>query len=396
MMIAEILILALILVLSIPVVVIFLQTVFALFPQRSTTLMPGPKPLVAIIIPAHNEAMLIEQTLQSLMPQMHEGDRVLVIADNCTDDTAALARKAGAEAIERSDMIHRGKGYALDYGVRHLQKNPPEILMIVDADCQAGDGLVSKLAACCVQSGRPVQSLYLMRSPQGASLKTRIAEFAWLFKNKIRPSGWHRIDMPCHLMGSGMAFPWQVIGQAKLASGHIVEDLKLGIDLALVGYAPFFLQEAVVTSYFPGNNAGLESQRARWEHGHIGVILKEGPKLLVQATRKLDVRLLAMALDLMVPPLALQTLLTFLAVLASLLIYWLTGNNTILLAALTVFALMGVTIFTAWAVYGRSVISFGSLCYAPIYALVKIPLYIRYIFKRQVEWVRSRRDESNE
>ncbi|MDP2248547.1 MAG: glycosyl transferase, partial [Nitrosomonadales bacterium] len=112
--------------------------------------------------------------------------------------------------------------------------------------------------------------------------------------------------------------------------------------------------------------------------------------------RKLDVRLLAMALDLMVPPLALQTLLTFLAVLASLLVYWLTGDGALLLVALMVFALLGVTILTAWAVYGRSVISLGSLCYAPIYALVKIPLYIRYIFNRQVEWVRSRRDEGNE
>ncbi|MDP2248564.1 MAG: glycosyltransferase family 2 protein, partial [Nitrosomonadales bacterium] len=289
MMIVEVLIFALIFVLSIPVFVIFLQTILALFPQRQMALGSGARPRIAIIIPAHNEAMLIERTLQSLMPQMHEGDRVLVIADNCTDETATLARKSGAEAIERADVVNRGKGYALDYGVRHLQENPPEVLMIVDADCQVGEGMVSRLAFSCMQFGRPVQSLYLMRSPPGASLKTRIAEFAWLFKNKVRPSGWHRIHMPCHLMGSGMAFSWSAISQAKLASGHIVEDLKLGIDLALAGHAPLFLREAVVTSYFPGNNAGLESQRARWEHGHIGVILKEGPKLLMQAIRKLDV-----------------------------------------------------------------------------------------------------------
>lgn len=393
MMVAEVMITVAALVLSIPVAVIFLQTVFALLPQRVTLLINGPRPRVAVIVPAHNEAILIENTLRLLMPQMQEEDRVVVVADNCTDDTAVLARKAGAEAIERFDTINRGKGYALDYGVRHLQNQPPEVLMIIDADCEVGDDLVSRLAFACLQFDRPIQSLYLMRSPQGASLKTRIAEFAWLFKNKVRPSGWHRINMPCHLMGSGMAFPWNAISRAKLASGHIVEDLKLGIDLALSGHAPLFLQEAVVTSYFPGNNVGLESQRARWEHGHIGVILKEGPGLLMQAVCRLDIRLLAMALDLMVPPLALQTLLTCLVVSAGLVVYYITGHSIALLLSWMIFMLLGLTILMAWAAYGRRVISLGSLCYAPIYALIKIPLYIRYIFKRQVEWVRSRRDE---
>ena len=91
---------------------------------------------------------------------MLEGDRLLVVADNCSDDTAALARTAGAEVVERSNAQQRGKGYALDFGVRHLASAAPDVMIIVDADCQVGEGSIERLANCCIDSGRPTQALY--------------------------------------------------------------------------------------------------------------------------------------------------------------------------------------------------------------------------------------------
>jgi cellulose synthase/poly-beta-1,6-N-acetylglucosamine synthase-like glycosyltransferase len=350
------------------------------------------RPQLAVLMPAHNEAAVIAQTTISILPQLIPGDRLLVVADNCSDATASIARGLGAEVVERSESDRRGKGYALDFGVRHLAANPPEVLIAIDADCQVAAGTIDRLARICGEASRPVQALYLMRSPVGAGLRTRVAEFAWVVRNQVRPLGYHRLGLPCQLMGTGMAFPWPAISNAALASGHIVEDMKLGIDLAVAGAATQFCPEALVTSVFPETTKAIQSQRTRWEHGHIGVILSDAPRLWREALRKRDVGLMALALDLCVPPLALLGML----VAALLVVNGAFAFNTDLWLplslAVTAFAVLGIAVMLVWWFFGRQILSPGNLAYAPLYVLWKIPLYLKFVVGRQVEWVRSRRD----
>jgi cellulose synthase/poly-beta-1,6-N-acetylglucosamine synthase-like glycosyltransferase len=233
-----------------------------------------------------------------------------------------------------------------------------------------------------------------MRAPAGSGLKVQLAEFAWCVKNRARPQGWARLGLPCQLMGTGMAFAWRDLPLIDLASGHIVEDLKMGLDFCRSGKPPLFCPDALVTSYFPRSEEGLATQRTRWEHGHLGVILGDAPTLLVEAIRKGNGSLLAMTLDLLVPPLALLTLALIAAFGLSWLVFVLTGAWAPALMASVGVTLLGTTILLAWSQFGREIISFSALMYAPFYALKKIPLYVGFLFKRQVEWVRSKRDES--
>lgn len=385
---------ALLIVILLPVLVLFLQVLLACLPARAQPALQVLRPRVAVLVPAHNESSVIVATLNGLLPQLREGDRLLVVADNCTDDTAALARAAGAEVAERSNIQQRGKGYALDFGVRHLAGDPAEVVVIVDADCQVGEGAIEHLASRCVQSGRPTQALYLMHAPDGAGLKVRIAEFAWCVKNLLRPSGWLRLGLPCQLMGSGMAFAWRDLSLIDLASGHIVEDLKMGLDFCRSGKPPLFCPDARVNSYFPRSDEGLNSQRTRWEHGHLGVILSDAPKLLVESIGRANWKLLGMTLDLLVPPLALLSLVAVAAFILSWLLFGLSGLLAPVMIASVGVAMLGITILLAWARCGRSIISFVSLLYAPFYAAKKIPLYLGFLLKRQVDWVRSKRDDS--
>ena len=377
-----------------PVLVLFVQVLLACLPAPARPAAEGMRPPLAILMPAHDESTVILATIAALRPQLHDGDRLLVVADNCSDDTAALARQAGAGVIERTNTEQRGKGYALDYGVRHLAADPPEIVIIVDADCQVVEGALEHLTACCIATGRPAQALYLMHSPEGAGLKVRIAEFAWHVKNLLRPAGWAQVGLPCQLMGSGMAFAWRDLPLIDLASGHIVEDLKMGLDFCRNGKPPVFCPDAIVRSYFPRSDEGLSSQRTRWEHGHLGVILSDAPKLLLESLGKANWKLLGMTLDLLVPPLALLTLVAGVAFVLSWLLYLLSGLLAPALIATTAVTLLGTTILLAWARCGREIISFTSLLYAPLYALKKIPLYLGFLLKRQVEWVRSKRDDN--
>lgn len=385
---------ALLLLIVLPALVLFVQVLLACLPVRRLRSTRVSRPRVAVLVPAHDESTVIVATLSAIRPQLQEGDRLLVVADNCSDDTAALARAAGAEVVERSNDQQRGKGYALDFGVRHLANDAPDVVVIVDADCQVSAGAIERLALRCSDSGRPVQALYLMHAPAGSGLKVRIAEFAWCVKNLVRPRGWARLGLPCQLMGTGMAYAWRDLALINLASGHIVEDLQMGLDFCRSGKPPLFCPDALVTSYFPRSEEGLTTQRTRWEHGHLGVILGETPKLFVESIGKGNGSLLAMTLDLLVPPLALLTLLLVAAFGLSWLLFMLSGALAPALIASVGVTLLGVTILLAWSRFGRGIISFSSLLYAPFYALKKIPLYIGFLLKRQVEWVRSKRDDS--
>ena len=79
-----------------------------------------PRGALAVLIPAHNEGEAVRPTIEDAQSQ-RAGDRIIVVADNCTDETATEARIAGAEVIERHDPYRRGKGYALDFGLEYPQ-----------------------------------------------------------------------------------------------------------------------------------------------------------------------------------------------------------------------------------------------------------------------------------
>ena len=377
----------------VPVSVFFLQMLLACLPPRSRPLGISGRPRVAVLVPAHDEAAIIRATLASITPQLIAGDRLLVVADNCTDDTARLAREGGAEVVERFDTLRRGKGYALDFGVRHLAEQPPEVVIVVDADCQVGEGAIDCLARRYHQVKRPVQALYLMRAPAGSGLKVQVAEFAWRVKNLMRPRGWARLGLPCQLMGAGMAFGWHDLALINLANGHLVEDVKLGLDLCQQGKPPVFCPEALVTSQFPASQQGMNSQRTRWEHGHLGLMLADAPKRALAAISQRNGNLLAMTVDLLVPPLALLVLALLGLNLVTWLVYLLSGHGTPAWIALAALAMLALAVVLAWARFCRELIPFSVLLYAPFYAARKIPLYLGFLIKRQVEWVRSKRDD---
>jgi len=345
-------------------------------------------------MPAHDEASGIAATLRSLVPQLLPSDRLIVIADNCSDKTAEVAASEGAEVVSRTDSSRRGKGYALDFGLRHLRADAPDIVMIIDADCNVEPGAVDRLVRTCAFTGAPVQALYLTRTQQDAGLRARIAEFAWIVRNQVRPLGLRHVGLPCQLMGTGMAFPWACLNAVELASGHIVEDLKLGIDLALAGRPPVFCPEALVTSQFPSSDSGLQGQRTRWEHGHLGIILAEVPRLLAKSVRSLNISLLAMALDLSVPPLALLALLVLALSGANAVFFLVTRTWLPLSLTATAAVLLAFSVALAWSVFGRGVISLRSLAAAPAYALWKFPMYVKFLTARQSDWIRSKRDGS--
>jgi cellulose synthase/poly-beta-1,6-N-acetylglucosamine synthase-like glycosyltransferase len=378
---------------ALPCAVFFLECLLgSVFPSRREQIDAGPRPRTAVLVPAHDESAGLAPTLADVTAELGPGDRLLVVADNCSDDTAAVAAASGAQVVERHDAERRGKGYALAFGLEHLSKDPPDAVIIVDADCRISPGSIDRLSRLAVLHGRPVQADYLLQLSQHSKGRPLINALAFLIKNRVRPRGLAVLGLPCLLTGTGMAFTWEVIGKAPPTKDHLVEDMVMGLELARLGYPPMLCSHAHVSSVLPERTQAAMTQRKRWEHGHLATLLAYGPKLLTQGVAQARIDLVALALDLMVPPLSLLVLMVLGGALVSALAL-LAGGSAIPLAIFILNILaVAFGVLIGWFAYGRTLIGVWQLLAIPLYVLWKIPLYFAFFARRrQVGWERTER-----
>jgi cellulose synthase/poly-beta-1,6-N-acetylglucosamine synthase-like glycosyltransferase len=380
----------------VPVTVFTMEVVAAVCSNRPTLSEPNPTsahPRLGILVPAHNESIGLQATIRNVQLQLQSSDRLLVVADNCTDDTSLVATSAGAEVIERNNLSQIGKGYALDFGVKHFAADPPEILVIVDADCCFTPGSLTLLTTFCHDRNRPAQALNLMIAPDDFPTRFQFEEFAWRVKNWVRPLGLSVFDLPCQLTGTGMAFPWETIRSVNLASGDIVEDLKLGLELAKAGNPPLFCQSACVFSHFPTSLEGELSQRERWERGHLSTIAISAPYMIWTALKSRNLSLLVLTLDLAVPPLsALLIVTTIVAAFLSLVVLIGLPTTSFYIAATSVAALC-LAVLLSWAKFGRDILPARKALMLPLHLFKKIKLYGRILAHSRTskQWIRTDR-----
>jgi cellulose synthase/poly-beta-1,6-N-acetylglucosamine synthase-like glycosyltransferase len=349
---------------------------------------------LAVVMPAHNEAAILATTLGQLVPQLQVSDRLVVVADNCTDETAAIARTWGATVLERQDNIRQGKGYALNHGLQHLAANPPDVVVMVDADSFVKAGTLRSLTQVALSTQRPVQSAYLMTLPEGTAiaLVSRVSVFATRIRNVVRLRGMTRLGLPVILTGTGMAFPWSVISSIDLASSSLVEDMKLGLDLVLAGHEPLLCPDAEVTAVLPRSRSAATSQRTRWEHGRFEVMRRYVPLLLTAALQQRRLGPLALAIDLCILPLSLLVCLVVAAWATTLLLagwsgLWFAAN----LANVALVSLI-LAILISWVRFGRQDLPIRQFVLIPLFILWKLPIYLAFFLRPQQKWVRTQRD----
>ncbi len=372
------------------------EVIFGLrrLPEVATPMYPGSS--AVIIVPAHDEEPILASRLEALKIAATPDIRILLVADNCTDGTAKIGRRIGVEVIERFDAARRGKGFALDFARRHLHANPPEVVLIIDADCATDEDSIARLIAHCLSTGSPCQATYLQAALPDSSTSVQLSTFAFFVKNVIRQRGLQRLARRALLLGSGMALPWEIFAWSELATGNIVEDLKLGQDLAEAGYSPLFVEEAIVWS-----NAETEtntfSQRSRWEGGFLENALTAGPATLYRSLQRRDAKGLWGAIHLMIPPFALLFLLDLVGLIFAAAASWITGAHIwplIVLAASLSLAFLALAL--AWRAGGWRFVTLRGLASVPLYILWKLPMYLGFARSgAPKEWVRTGRTDAS-
>jgi cellulose synthase/poly-beta-1,6-N-acetylglucosamine synthase-like glycosyltransferase len=188
-----------------------------------------------------------------------------------------------------------------------------------------------------------------------------------------------------------MAFLWSDICSVNLANTDLVEDLVLGLDLALNGKFSRFCPEAIVISEVAAEGTPNFAQRARWEHGAMAAAMRYAPLLIRKFCKTGNVFLITMMLDLVVPPLALLSLLVAGNVTLTAAAFLLGTSLVPLCIAGAIIIFFIAAIGLAWWSHGQEVVALRTLALAPAYAMAKIPLYLHFFGRRQTEWVRGKR-----
>nr|MCU0615948.1 glycosyltransferase family 2 protein [Gemmatimonadaceae bacterium] len=223
-----------------------------------------------VIVPAHNEADGLPATLRSLTTLDYPATqhRIIVVADNCSDDTAEVARAFGVHVIERHDLSRRGKGFALERAFARSRTDAfADAVVVVDADSTLSPGALRAFAAAFADGAVAAQGDYRVRNADD-TWRTQLLEYAFTLHHTVRSLGRDRLGWSSGLRGNGMAFRLETLERVPYAAFSVVEDIEYGLQLGIAGEAVRYVPDAEVLGDMPtAGDAGARAQRARWEEG---------------------------------------------------------------------------------------------------------------------------------
>lgn len=345
-----------------------------------------------LVVPAHDEEAGIARTVRSLLEVDYPRElrRVLVVADNCQDQTASKAAAAGARVLVRDQPAQRGKGHALAHALEHsLAQGQADAVVVVDADSEVSPNLLSAFAARlslgeqAVQAGPGVLNLE-------SGWRTRLMAVSLFTFNGLRSLARERLGLSSGLRGNGMCVSHAALRAVPYRAFSLAEDLEYGIALGEAGIRVCYAEEAAVKSLMPSAGAIARSQRRRWERGRQGIARRRARALLSRGLRERNPLLLDLAADLLVPPLSALALAVGALGAASLGVWFLGGHPPVAAALpLSAGTFLGVYVLRGWQLSGTGHQGLLALVWAPFYLLWKLTLLVR---RAPEGWVRTARE----
>lgn len=365
---------------------IILLTIGALWPANKLT-SPSRHPLppkLVVIVPAHNEALGITKTLKSLQA-CPDPFTLVVVADNCTDQTAQLAAACRAKVLHRDDSTRKGKHFALQFAFNQLLKEDFDIFLIIDADTIVGPNLIEEVVRSFEGNVEALQVKYALKHPY-QSYRNRLLNIAFCAFNYLRPRGRQHWGFSAGIMGNGFALTKQTLLTVPFKEQSVVEDVAYHIRLVEAGYRVFFTEKTAVYAEIPSTKQSFMTQRARWEGGRLRLLFAQFMPLVREIFRG-NFRLIEPLLDLLLLPLGYH---------AGLLILLLVLPGYPFFKMMAALGLIAVCLHTFTAVlYSRGGWrDYLALFYAPVYMIQKLGTLFKVLRGAiNEEWKRTPRDQ---
>ncbi|MBV8731132.1 MAG: glycosyltransferase [Acidobacteriia bacterium] len=339
---------------------------------------------LAVVIPAHNEQGSIKRSIRSVQAAIKPGvtAEIVVIADNCDDQTAERATTAGARVTVRNDPAKRGKGQALHFAFEQLLAEGVDGFLVIDADSVVSANLLEEVHERLGKGAAAVQCRYKVLNP--ASPRTQLMDVAFSAFNVLRPRGRDGWGLSAGLLGNGFGLSRETVATVPYSAGSIVEDLEYHLLLVSASKHVAFIDNATVYGEMPADEHAARTQRARWEGGRLQIARRWAPRLL-QGLIGGRGRMFEPLMDMLSLPLAYQVmvLITLLCAFRG----W-----------MQIYAIIGLAfvlghVATSIVLGGRQRAAVMALMTVPIYILWKLTT-LRSVLEasgRQAFWVRTRR-----
>jgi len=350
-----------------------------------------PRVRFAIVVPAHNEQEGIASTVENLLAIEYPKElfSVVVVADNCSDETAARAERSGARVFVRHDEKLRGKGYALAHAFEKLA-DEVDAIVVVDADTVVSPNLLSAFAARIESGAVAVQADYAVRNPN-AAWRTRLMAVAFGAFHVLRSLARERLELSAGLRGNGMCFATRLLEEVPHDAYSIVEDVEYGIKVGEAGHRVHYAAEAHVYGEMVSSATASSSQRRRWEGGRSALAGSRGLPLIGEAIARRSLVLLDLAFDILVPPLSTLVIWNVAGLTYAVVVRYVFGQPVSSAIWIANLGAIGVYVLRGWSLSGTGVRGLVDLGAAPFYVVWKMWLRVREADKPST-WVRTARE----
>jgi cellulose synthase/poly-beta-1,6-N-acetylglucosamine synthase-like glycosyltransferase len=354
---------------------------------------PAPLLRCCLIVPAHNEESGLHETISSLLELKDAREATIyIVADNCTDSTAEVARRFPVEVLERRDPRRRGKGYALEWALQRIDLDPFEAVVIVDADTRVDQNLLEAVSLSLGAGFEAVQLNYQFQAAEPSAL-AYLQQMASATENRLFYHGRAVAGLPILLRGNGMAIRTEVLREHPWDSHSITEDVDYSVDILAAGARVDFTLESTVYSAATASYGQSSGQKERWAAGTFALVRDKVKRLIAAGLRQGRFELLELAFSLFLlsrPLLIYSTLLAiFLGVVAGgearpTMVGW----GAVLIALLVAYLLAG------WFFVPDRRGAFKAILQIPIYGVWFLIVQIRALIgHRKSDWVRTERKE---
>lgn len=330
-----------------------------------------------VLVPAHNEELHLPRLLQALVQQNHPRHltTVTVIADNCSDGTAAAARAAGVDVLERTDPDNRGKGHALAWALRRIDLSAVDAVVIVDSDSVVDPTFIEELNLQMERGDVAIQCYNALANPSQTWF-TRLLHVSRTISNELLHPGLTKIGLSATLMGNGMCFDARLLQQMGWGALTIAEDWEYYVRLSRAGVPIGYSRGARVYHQESLNLKQASSQRLRWSSGWFHILRQHGTALIAEGLRTRNVRMVGAALPLALPNPSLAMNLSLMGLVLSS-AAWLAGGRLVFAGWFLTIALLQVGMFMVGVLLTREkAANAAALFMAPVFLVWKISIDI--------------------
>lgn len=245
-------------------------------------------PRLAVLIAAHNEEAVVGRGVASVLADAATYPaevRCWVVADACTDRTAAVARAAGAEVLELADG-GRGKQVAIGRALTELlRRDDWDGLILLDADNQVLPGTLRALGDALARGAAAAQGYLVTANPRGSWVSASYAVAYW-WAHAVVQAGREGLGLSAMLGGTGCAIARRTLEEVPWEpGGSVSDDLEYTVRLVLARRRAVYVPEARVMDEKPEELGPSIRQRTRWIRGHCQTYSRHGLALLRRALR---------------------------------------------------------------------------------------------------------------